>query len=106
VSTPPEEGLPYPIALHLRGRNCLVVGGGPVAEGKVEGLLEAGAQVTIVSPRVTERLREWIERGRCRHTAREYRPGDVVGRMLALVATSDARVTARVMATLGAPASP
>ena len=73
-----------------------MVGGGPVAEGKVEGLLEAGAEVTIVSPRVTERLREWIERGSCRHVAREYRSRDVVGRTIALVATSDARVTVRV----------
>ena len=94
--TPPEASAPYPIALHLRGRDCLVVGGGPVAEGKVGGLLEAGARVTIVSPAVTERLREWIEQGRCRHLARAYRPRDVVGRAIALVATGDVRVTARV----------
>ena len=95
-STQPEASSPYPVALRLGGRDCLVVGGGPVAEGKGGGLLEAGARVTIVSPVVTERLRAWIEQGRCRHVARAYRPRDVVGRSIALVATGDARVTARV----------
>ena len=82
-----------------------MVGGGPVAEGKVEGLLEAGARVTIVSPAVTERLREWIERGPLPTLARAYRPRDVVGRAIALVATGDARVTARVHRDAGVPAS-
>ena len=91
-----ETPAPYPIFLHLRGRSCLVVGGGPVAEGKVGGLLEAGARVTIVSPTITERLREWIGEGRCRHLVREYRSGDVRGRTLVLAATGDARLTARV----------
>ncbi|MGH7300890.1 MAG: NAD(P)-dependent oxidoreductase, partial [Candidatus Rokuibacteriota bacterium] len=39
----------YPALLDLAGRPCLVVGGGPVAEGKVEGLLAVGARVTVVS---------------------------------------------------------
>jgi len=47
----------YPVCLEMAGRGCLVVGGGPVAERKVTGLLEAGARVTVVSPSATERLR-------------------------------------------------
>ena len=86
----------YPIALDLRGRSCLVVGGGIVAERKVEGLLAAGARVTIVSPRVTDRLRAWIGGGRCRHVARAYRSRDVLGHAIALVATGGGRTTARV----------
>lgn len=91
-----RPGQPYPIVLDLRGRSCLVVGGGPVAERKVEGLLEAGAAVTVVSPRLTPRLRDWIGRGHCRYVAREYRSRDVAGRAIVLVATDDDRVTARV----------
>jgi precorrin-2 dehydrogenase / sirohydrochlorin ferrochelatase len=46
----------YPVLLHLQGRVCVVVGGGPVAERKVVNLLEAGAQVTVISPTLTPAL--------------------------------------------------
>jgi siroheme synthase-like protein len=42
----------YPAFLKLNGRRVLLVGGGPVAAGKLEGLLAAGAQVTVVAPDV------------------------------------------------------
>jgi precorrin-2 dehydrogenase/sirohydrochlorin ferrochelatase len=40
----------YPIFVQLEGRPVLVVGGGLVAERKVEGLIAAGAAVVLVSP--------------------------------------------------------
>ena len=42
----------YPVFLNLAGRRVVVVGGGPVAASKIEGLLREGAQVTVVSPDV------------------------------------------------------
>ena len=88
----------YPVFLDLSDQPCLVVGGGPVAEGKVAGLLAAGARVTVVSPTVTARLAGWAAEGRLLHLAREYRAGDVEGRRLALVATDDGAVTREVVA--------
>lgn len=41
----------YPVFLDLKGLEVLVVGAGKVALRKVRGLVEAGAQVTVVSPR-------------------------------------------------------
>ena len=88
----------YPLFLDLADHPCLVVGGGPVAEGKVAGLLAAGARVTVVSPTVTARLAGWAAEGRLIYLAREYRVGDVDGQRLALVATDDAVVTRAVVA--------
>lgn len=40
----------YPIALHIKGRRCLLVGGGSVALRKALTLLAEGADVTVISP--------------------------------------------------------
>lgn len=88
----------YPVFLDLTARRCLVVGGGPVAEGKVEGLLAAGARVTVVSPTVTERLAGWAAEGRLTHRARAYRAHDLGGHQVAFVATDDVAVTRAVAA--------
>lgn len=86
----------FPILLDLGGRPCLVVGGGRVAERKVDGLLAAGGRVTVVSPSLTDRLLAWAREGRVRHVAREYRDGDLDGFALAFVATDDGSVNEQV----------
>jgi uroporphyrin-III C-methyltransferase/precorrin-2 dehydrogenase/sirohydrochlorin ferrochelatase len=86
----------YPIVVDLAGRACLVVGGGAVAERKVEGLLAADASVTVVSPTLTPTLEALVSDARIRHARRRYRRGDLDGVMLAFVATGDRRVAAAV----------
>jgi siroheme synthase-like protein len=46
----------FPVFLRLEGRRVLLVGGGTVATGKVRGLLEAGARVTVVAPALAPEL--------------------------------------------------
>ncbi|WP_167357028.1 precorrin-2 dehydrogenase/sirohydrochlorin ferrochelatase family protein [Paenibacillus pectinilyticus] len=53
---------PYPLMLNLSGRSCLVVGGGPIAERKVRGLLAAGANVTVISEEFTTGIQAMAER--------------------------------------------
>lgn len=88
----------YPVFLEVAGRPCVVVGGGAVAEGKVNGLLAAGAAVTVVSPALTDVLREAAREGRIVHRHRVYRDGDLAGFALAFVATGDGAVNAVVAA--------
>jgi siroheme synthase-like protein len=86
----------YPVTLQLAGRRCLVIGGGAVAERKVEGILAAGADVTVISPRLTRRLADRAAARSIVHRARVYRRGDVRGFVLAFAATGDTAVNAAV----------
>ena len=82
----------YPIFLDLRGRPCLVVGGGEVATGKIEELLKAEANVTVISPKVTQRIQRYADLGGLRHLPRPYRAGDIKGYFLAYAATGVAEI--------------
>ena len=86
----------YPVVLKLAGRNCLVVGGGAVAERKVLSLLKSGAQVRLVSREVTPRLRRLIEDGLVAYRQGEYHPGDLAEVFLAIGATSCAGTNRRL----------
>jgi siroheme synthase-like protein len=88
----------YPIFVELEGRPCLVVGGGAVAEGKVNGLLAASADVTVVSPALTPALMGAAREGRIHHHRRAYRDGDLAGFTLAFAATGERDVNAAVAA--------
>jgi precorrin-2 dehydrogenase / sirohydrochlorin ferrochelatase len=82
----------YPIFLDLRGRPCLVVGGGEVATGKIEELLKAEANVTVISPKVTQCIQRYADLGGLRHLPRPYRAGDIKGYFLAYAATGVAEI--------------
>jgi precorrin-2 dehydrogenase/sirohydrochlorin ferrochelatase len=86
----------YPVFLDIAGKPVVVIGGGEVALRKVEGLLEAGARVTVVSPELHPGLAGPVAAGRLRHVAREYSPGDLEGYTLAFVGTDDRSVNAAV----------
>ena len=82
----------YMACLDLTGRRVLVVGGGPVALEKVEGLLAAGARVTVVAPEIVPELAE-LE---LTFAYRTYRSSDLAGRFLVVAATSTTSVNRRV----------
>jgi precorrin-2 dehydrogenase / sirohydrochlorin ferrochelatase len=95
-----------PIFLDVTGRECVVVGGGEVAARKVEALLEAGAHVTVVSPRLSPQLESMAARGLVTHIARDYEGGDIRGCVLAYAATDDPKLHRELVAearALGIP---
>jgi siroheme synthase-like protein len=95
-----------PIFFDVTGRPCLVVGGGEVAARKVTMLLEADADVTIISPSLIEALQNLV-RDRCiRHLARTYEPGDMASATLVYAATDDAELHRRLHAEAGARGIP
>jgi len=86
----------YPVFLELAGRRCVVIGGGAVAERKVEGLLRSQAAITVISPRQTKLLKTWAGEKKIDVIVREYQPGDLKGYELAFAATEDKKVNAAV----------
>ena len=88
----------YPIFVEMAGRRVLLVGGGHVALEKIGKLVDAGAQVTVVSPELIPPVREYIEDGRAEWRQRPYERGDVAGVEMVMVATDDGEVNATVAA--------
>lgn len=86
----------YPINLNLSGETCLVVGGGAVAERKVESLLEYGAAVRVVSPELTPSLSRRASEGEIEHIESEYAPEHLDGAPLVIGATDDRSVNRRI----------
>jgi uroporphyrin-III C-methyltransferase / precorrin-2 dehydrogenase / sirohydrochlorin ferrochelatase len=87
---------PHPIFLDLAGQPVVVIGGGTVAERKIETLLESGARITVVSPEATNLIAALAEEGRIRLRRRRYRTGDLAGFRLAYAATADPEVNRAV----------
>ncbi len=85
------------INLFLSGRPCLVVGGGKVAWRKIQLLLEAGAEVAVVSPEVCVEVGELIEQGLTTHTVRPFSEHDVENATLVYAATNSRAVNRNVL---------
>lgn len=79
----------YPIFLNVSGKRVVVVGGGKIAEGKVDKLMDCGSKITLISPVLTNKLRERASKGEVTYIAREYQDGDLADAYMALVATDD-----------------
>jgi precorrin-2 dehydrogenase / sirohydrochlorin ferrochelatase len=94
----------YPLFMDLRDRQVLVVGGGPVAERKVDSLVEAGAAVTVVAPSVTPRLQQHAEAGSIRAFKREFAPSDLDNALLVISATDVPAIQEEVAAAARARA--
>ena len=91
----------YPAFIDLREKQCIVVGGGKVAERKVAALLRSRAKVTVISPFITSVLANYSERKLIKHLKRKYRKGDLKDAFIVIAATADRRVNQEV--SLDAP---
>lgn len=88
----------YPIFLNIRGKKCLVVGGGEVALRKVKALLEHGANVQVVSPVLCTELSQLAKDGAVQAHQRSYKAEDLQDALIAVVATDNAKTNEGVAA--------
>ena len=78
----------FPAFLKLKDRPVLVVGGGAIAASKVPGLAQAGARLTVVSPKLSYRLAESVRNREIEWLPKAFEPNDLDGKFLVVAATS------------------
>jgi len=88
----------YPVFLDLNGRRCVVIGGGNVALRKVKPLLDSGALVEVISPRLCSGLKQLENDKKINVIGRKFQPGDLTGAFIAIAATANLQTNAAVAA--------
>lgn len=88
----------FPVFLDLHNYPCLVVGGGDVAQRKIQLLLCAGASLCVVAPQLTPTLQAMADAGKFRHLSRAWQADDLQGIRLAIAATDNHTVNSAVHA--------
>ena len=86
----------YMACLKLKGRRCLVVGGGEVGLEKVDGLLACDGDVTLIAPDAVPELVSYAAEGSIKWERRSFEDSDLDGSFLAIAATSDTDVNISV----------
>lgn len=83
----------YPVMINLKDQKVVVIGGGKVASRKLKTLLDEGARITVVSPKLNPAIDEqqitWVNR--------PYQSGDLDGAKLVLACTNQKTVNAQIM---------
>ena len=88
----------FPLFADLKDRPVLVVGGGTVAERKVEALLQAGALPRVGAPELSPRLAQWADEGRLAWLSGRFTEAWLEGVWLVVAATDDVEVNRAVAA--------
>lgn len=86
----------YPILIDLHGKEVVVVGGGTVAQRKIETLLEYGAFVNVVSRELTPMLERYLEEGKIKYLGEEFRENYLNGIFMVIASTDDASLNHRI----------
>lgn len=86
----------YPVNLNIKGKVCVVIGGGRVAERKIRNILLCGGKVKVISPELTGLLMKMVRQGKIDYLRTEYRPGMCKGAFLVYAATSNRKVNAQI----------
>ena len=90
-----EEMSYYPVFLDIRNKRCVAVGGGVIAQRKINMLLDHEAQVTVISPQLCSELEKMAE-STITVIRREYQAGDLEGAFVVVAATDNQAINEQV----------
>jgi len=86
----------YPVALNIKGKDCLVAGGGSVAYRKIMQLIKSGACVKVVAADVIKGIERLETKGRIKLIKRKYKRADINNMFLVVAATGDSSVNKKI----------
>ncbi len=86
----------YPVYIDLTNKKCLVIGGGKVAERKIDNLLEYGCLIRVVSPQVEKNIQIWADQNLIQLYRREFQEQDIADSFMVFVATDNNRINEKV----------
>ena len=86
----------FPVFLDLNNRHCLVIGGGSVASRKVNNLLKADAKVIVISPQVSDEIKQLASEEKITLIEREYETSDIAVAFLVVAATDNSSVNEQI----------
>ena len=79
----------YPMFMEMERRKVVLIGGGHVALEKIVKLIDADADVTVISPELGEPMQALIDDGKAKLLQRAYEPGDIMGYEIVMIATAE-----------------
>jgi precorrin-2 dehydrogenase/sirohydrochlorin ferrochelatase len=82
--------------VHIKDKPIVVVGGGKVATRKLESLLDAEANVTVISPEITGELKAWVDSQKLSWKQKRFEPEDVQEAFMIIAATDHTEVNLNV----------
>ena len=91
----------YPVFIDVKGRRCVVIGGGNIGQEKVEKLIDCDADVVVISPQVNAQVRQRAEAQEVTWVRRAYQLGDLEAAFIAIAATDDNDVNRQIAREAG-----
>ncbi|HOV26219.1 MAG TPA: bifunctional precorrin-2 dehydrogenase/sirohydrochlorin ferrochelatase [Pseudobacteroides sp.] len=82
----------FPFFIELKGKKCVVVGGGKVASRKIEILSKFNGDIVVISPEISDEIKVLKDSGKLVHINRCYQSSDIMGAFMVIAATSDTLV--------------
>jgi len=86
----------FPIILKIDKSKILVVGGGNIASDKIEKLLDFTKDITVISPNISDKTKEFIDKNRLNFINRKYKDGDIKGFSIVVVAVNDINLQKKI----------
>lgn len=86
----------YPISLKLENKQVVIIGGGKIAERKLHKLIETGAEITIVSPEITDTINSLASAGKISWKEKQFSSDDILDAFLIVAATDSKEVNKAV----------